>query len=138
MFLAEQELAGIRLVDARHDLEKSGLASPVLTYDRLDLAGLEGDRHVGQYRRPVEGLGKGAAEIATTERRPLRKGGGSTVVPQLAARPGSVPCERSRRSYLPACHRQCCWKAVPRSVMVNSAHRKRFSRIANPNTPSKR
>jgi hypothetical protein len=55
-FAAQQDLALVRLVDSRHDLEQGRLTGAVLTAQRVDLARLEADRDVAQGERAAERL----------------------------------------------------------------------------------
>ena len=64
----KEDVAAIRLVDARHDLDQRRLAGAVLAEQRVDLAGMERERHVVQRLRGAEALGD-AAELKDGPRR---------------------------------------------------------------------
>ena len=53
----EQDFAAVGLIDAGDDLDQRGFAGAVLAEQRMDLAGVKGERDVFERLRRVEALG---------------------------------------------------------------------------------
>ena len=54
--VANPNLAGVRAMNAGHDLDQRRLAGAVLAEQRVDFAGAHVERHVAQHRDADEGL----------------------------------------------------------------------------------